>query len=364
MTSFYAPNHLKHIAGLEKRFGPVSDEVATGLRSLVRVICQHEDPVEAIPFLERCLALEEALHGSEATLSDLNTWIGQAGGVDFEDLEPLQLRRLAVKTEVFGETSEQVAAECQALAQRYGSNVPYRKARALLERSIAIKEKLHGADSVEVAEAVDLLAETSARLEKWKDVEADLQRSLELKEEIFGARSEQVARSLLAAAIVYANASKLQQSGTRHERIRKAVSAFDSGLNLLEERFGPDSFEVQNALEAMIRAYVECREFRRAEPLLKRLLAIREKAYGNDAPALLWILTELAKGYAEESVDEAEPMLERSVAMLRMLLDAKKPIFRPGIANLPGNGDGVLEQLVRASDRFRSNLRKRWGAAG
>lgn len=82
MTSFYAPNHLQHIAKLEERFGAVSDEVAVALRSLVRVICQYEDPIEAIPFLERCLSIEEALHGPQVTLSDLNNWIGHAAEVD------------------------------------------------------------------------------------------------------------------------------------------------------------------------------------------------------------------------------------------------------------------------------------------
>jgi len=364
MTSYYAPRHVQHIAELEKRFGPVSDEVAVALRSLVRVICQYEDPVDAIPFLERCLAIEEALHGPEVTLSDLNTWIGQAGGVDFEYVEPLQLRRLAVKTEVFGEASQEVAA-CEALAQRYAWSGTYSKARAFLERSIAIKERLHGVLSAEVVAAVDLLAETSARLKRWEDAETYLQRGRELKEKIFGARSEEVARSLLTSAIVFANASKLQQTGTRMERVRKAAAAFELGLNQLEERLGPDSHQVQKALEAMAGAYVDCREFRQAEPLLKRLLAKSERAHGRDAAALLWILAELAEGYANDGSEKAEPVLERSFELLRALLDAKKPIFPSGIRNevlYGGSGGGVLEKLVRASETFRSNLRKRWGA--
>lgn len=372
MTSYYAPRHLQHISGLEKRFGPVSDEVAVALRSLVRVICQYEDPFDAIPFLERCLAIEEALHGPHATLSDLNTWIGQAGGLDFEYVEPFQLRRLAVKTDIFGEVSQEVAGECEAIAKRYAWSEPYSAARAFLERSIEIKEKLHGVVSVEVATAVDLLAETSARLKKWTDAEADRQRSLDLKNKIFGAKSEEVAGTLLASAILYANASKLQKTGTRHEGIRKAVTAFEHGLSLLEERFGPDSLDVQKALEAMIRAYMDCREFWKAEPLLKRLLATCERAYGYDAAALLWILAELAEGYADEGSEKAEPVLERSFAVLRTFLDAKKPIFHSSMRDLPGSkevlyggtGGGILEKLVRASETFRSNLRKRWGASG
>lgn len=370
MTSFYAPNHLQHIAKLEKRFGSVSDEVAVALRSLVRVICQHEDPVDALPFLERCVSIEEALHGPKATLADLDAWIGQPG-VDFEHYESFQLRRLAVKTEIFGEASQEVEAECGALAKGYASQGRDWKARAFLERSIAIKEKLHGPASVEVAAAVELLAETSARLKRWKNAETDLQRSLELKKKVFGTTSEEVTQALLTSAIVYANASKLQQTGTRMRRIHKAATAFELGLNQLEERFGSESLEVQKALEAMICAYVDCREFWKAEPLLKRLLTTCERAYGDDATALLWILAELAEGYADEGSPEAEPVLARSFAVLRTFLDSKKPIFHHGIQDLPGNkealyggtGRAILEKLIRASETLQRNLKKRWGAS-
>ncbi|WIW46921.1 tetratricopeptide repeat protein [Bradyrhizobium sp. 62B] len=367
MTSFYAPRHLEHIAGLEKRFGPVSDEVATALRSLVRVICDYEDPVDAAPFLERGITIAESLHGPRSVLPDLDKWIGHASRADFEHIEPFQLRRLAIKTEIFGEDSEAVAEECEALGRGYASSGGYAKARVLLERSISIKEKLHGAHSAEVAAAVDLLAETSTHVKKWTDAKADLERSLSLKQKVFGKRSEEVARCLLASAIVHANASTRQRPGSSRRSIEEAVAAFKLGLGMLEKRFGPDSVEVQVALEEMIRTYVDCRQFRTAEPLLKRLLSISELAYGEDAAALLWILAELAVGYADAGSEATEPMLERGFELLQNFLGARKPIFRNAIMDYAGNksvlyGEGVLERLVQASEMFRRNLSKRWGA--
>lgn len=368
MTSFYAPRHLEHIAGLEKRFGPVSDEVATALRSLVRVICQYEDPVDAAPFLERCVSIVESLHGPRSVLPDLDKWIGHAGGADFEHIEPFQLRRLAIKTEIYGKDNREVAEECESLGRGYASSGGYAKARVLLERSISIKEKIHGAHSAEVAAAVDLLAETSARLKKWADAKADLERSLSLKQKIFGKRSEEVARCLLATAIVLANASTRQRSGSSRESIDEAVAAFKRGLGMLEKRFGPDSLEVQVALEEMIRTFVDCRRFRAAEPLLQRLLSICERTYGEDAAALLWILAELAVGYADAGSDATEPVLERGFELLQNFLGARSPIFRHEIMDYAGNksvlyGEGVLEKLVQASETFRRNLRKRWSAS-
>ena len=369
MASFYAESHLKHIAGLEKRHGTISDEVVTALRTLIKLILRSEDPVEAIPFLDRCISIQESLHGPQSIVGDLDDWIGRSGPVDFKLVAPFQLRRLAIKTKLFGEDSPEAARECEAIARRWASYGDYSRARAFLERSISILEKIHGAASIEVATAVDTLAEIAARLKTWSDAETNLQRSLHLKETIFGKRSEQAARTLLTSAIVHANSSKLQRPGTRFERLHKAVTAFASGLDIIEERSGPDSFEVQKALETMISAYLDCEEFWKAEPLLKRLLAIRGRSDGDDAAALLWILAELAAGYARERPEEAEPVLERGFAVLRSFLDASKPTFRRSIVEMAGNRKalygsqkGVLETLVQASETLRGNLRKRWGA--
>jgi hypothetical protein len=73
MASCYAENHLRHIAGLEKRHGPISDEVVTALRTLIGLICRSEDPVEAIPFLDRCISIQESLHGPQSILGDLDS---------------------------------------------------------------------------------------------------------------------------------------------------------------------------------------------------------------------------------------------------------------------------------------------------
>lgn len=369
MASLYAESHLKHIAGLEQRHGTISDEVVTALRTLIKLILRSESPVEAIPFLERCISIQESLHGPQSIVADLDDWIDRAGSIDFKLVEPFQLRRLAIKTKLFGEHSPEAARECEAIARRWASCGEYSRARAFLEQRTSILEKIHGCVSTEVAAAVDALAEICARLNKWADAETCLQRSLDLKETLFGKRSEQAARTLLTSAIVHANSCKMQRHGARFESLRKAATAFASGLDSIEDQFGPDSFEVQKALEAMISAYLDCGEFWKAEPLLRRLLEISERTHGDDAAALLWILAELAAGYARERVDEAEPVLERGFATLRTFLDASKPIFRRNIFYMARNRKalysgqkGVLETLVQASEAHRDNLRKRWGA--
>lgn len=58
--------------------------------------------------------------------------------------------------------------------------------------------------------------------------------------------------------------------------------------------------------------------------------------------------------------------------MLRTFLDGNRPRLLSDIAGLPGNREalysrnnqGILETLVQASERDRSNIGKRWGASG
>lgn len=132
MTSF--DNHLKHIAGLEAKFGPDSEEVAVALSTLVRLICEYEEPGDAVVYFERCMAIRAKLKGAAAILPDLDGWISQKNPVNFKFVEPFILKRLEIKADTFGEIDKRVADECDGLALRYLYLKRFVEARALLER--------------------------------------------------------------------------------------------------------------------------------------------------------------------------------------------------------------------------------------
>lgn len=370
MTSF--DNHLAHIAGLEAKFGRQSEEVAIALNTLARLICQYEEPADAVPYFERCLEIREALKGPAAILPYLDEWINQRNPVGFNVREPFILKRLAIKASTFGEIDSRVAAECDSLASTYSRLKRFAEAKPLLERSLAIKETINGVRSAEVAAALEALVDLCLHERERQQADQYLECCNEVSETVFGASSKEVARMLVSLAVAYVNSGHLQRRSVKSESLGKAQPMFERALAINEELFGPDSMEVQKALESMARAYLECGEFWKAEPPLKRLLSMCERIYGDDAAALLWILAELAQGYADERSGKAEPMLERSFDVLRKFLDAKRPTLKGAIADLPGNKEvlysgspaGLLEILVRASEKTRSNTRKRWGASG
>jgi tetratricopeptide (TPR) repeat protein len=363
-------SHLAHISGLEKRFGPESAEVAIALGTLARLICQYNEPADAAPYFKRSIAIRQTIYGPETILSDLDNWINQKNPVSFDVLEPFILQRLEIRATILGEADPRVAVACDAIAAEYLQHTRYAEARTFLERSLAIKQRASGAYSAAVAATLKTLVEVCLRASERQQADRYLERCNEVTETVFGARSQEVARTLVSLAVSYVSSSKLQRRSIKTESRRRAWPMFESGLSINEAVFGPDSLEVQKSLEAMARACLDSGEFWEAEPLLTRLLSVCEQIYGDDAAALLWILTEMAQGYADQQSEKAEQALQRSFDILRTLLDARKPTFRDAIADLPGDKavlysgsrTGLLEKLVRTSETVRRNSRRRWGA--
>lgn len=371
MTSQMIDNHLAHIAGLEKKFGPNSEEVAVALGTLARLICQYEEPEDAVPYFERCIRIREALKGPKSVLPYLDEWINQSNQIGFKAREPFILKRLEIEANTLGEIDPSVADACASLASTYLHLNRTAEAQRFFERSLAIQERLGGTTSPDVATTLEALVDVCFRERKREQADHYLKRCNEVSESVFGANSKEMARTLVSLAVTLIASGRYARQHRKSDGVRKARPMFERALSIYEELFGPDSLEVQRTLETISRACLECGQFRAAEPLLKRLLAICEQIYGNNAAASLWVLSELAQGYADEGSTLAEPMLERSFDVLRSFLDARRPIVRDEIADLPGNKEvlhcgrgGLLEKLVRTSEKVRRNTRTRWGASG
>ena len=75
-----------------------------------------------------------------------------------------------------------------------------------------------------------------------------------------------------------------------------------------------------------------------AEPLLKRALAITEKALGSDHPDTAMSLSNLAMLYATQGkYDLAEPLLKRAIAILDQAFNASHPdtiLYRKNLAQI------------------------------
>lgn len=362
-------SHLAHIAQLEAKFGAESDEVATALNTLAFLISQYGEPAEAVPYFDRSITIREALHGPASLLPQLEQWIDQKGPVQFKHLEPFVLGRLEIMAATWGEIDPRIAEECDRIASRYLYRNEPAQAKPFLERSLAIRTELHGAESDEVGRARQRLFDACLRTSEHKLAARHRERCIAVAERLHGADSKEVAATLVALALAAIAASEQsQRDSAKKDMRRKAHAMCERAVLIQEALFGPDSLQVQKTLEAAARAHLDCRDFHNAEPLLRRLLDICERSYGNDAAALLWILANLAQIYAYDRSRHAEPMLERCFAILRTFLDVRRPTMTTRIDDLPenrgalysGNASGLLEMLIRTSETIDYNTRKRW----
>jgi tetratricopeptide (TPR) repeat protein len=370
MTSDLVDKHLVHIAGLEKKFGAVSEEVAVALNTLAGLICQYEESEDAVAYFERCIAIREALGGPASILPWIDAWLGQHHPMSFKAREPLLLKRLDVMASTLKEFDLRISDQCDSLASIYLNLNRLADAQRLLERSLAIKERLKGVHSAAVVPTLGTLIDICLRERKREQADRYLGQCSDAIEAAFGENSKETAAAMVPLAVTLISSSKFERPRHEPEGVRSARIMFEAALSIYEELLGPDSLEVQRTLETISRAFLECGQFRHAAPLLKRLLSICERIYGDDAAVLLWILSELAQGYADAGSMEAEPMLERSFELLGHFLDARKPIVRDDIEDLAGSKDvlyrgrgDLLERLIRTSEQVRSNTRERWGAS-
>lgn len=361
-------DHLAHIADLEAKFGTDSLEVATALHTLAMLICQSSKPAVAIPYFERSIRIGEALRGPASLLPQLDEWINHKNSGGFKVLEPFILKRLEVKAAALGDISPGVAGECDFIASRYLAGNEPSKAIPFLERSLAITTEIHGAESPEAAAALEALVGVCLVADEQELADRYCGRCLDVHERVYSGESQETAKVLVKLGVAYVAGSNQKPSSVKAERRRKAKVMFDSALTINETLFEPDNLQIQKTLEAVARAYLDCRDFREAVPPLERLLGISERAYGNDAAALLWILVALAEAYAYDGSYKAEPMLERCFAVLRTFLEAKRPTLASRIEDLSGTREalyshkfGLLEMLVATSESIHFNTKKRWG---
>ncbi len=147
-----------------------------------------------------------------------------------------------------------------------------------------------------------------------------------------------------------ARVATLRQAGKTDEAIAVAKRA----LSLTERRHGRNGGATAQALTTLAELLIEKKRYADAEPLLKRAVAIREKA-GPDSPELGDALYALASLYKKQGrTAEAESLLKRSAALSDRPGPGRKPAIvaasPPKAESKPegGNGMGAAQEKTEA----------------
>jgi tetratricopeptide (TPR) repeat protein len=195
-----------------------------------------------------------------------------------------KLLKALLAAEAFGADDPRAAYTLDYLGTLYQSQDRDSEALAVYERAAAAFAKALGPDSNEAVESSHRLADAYAAAGRWPKAEP-LYRALVERE-----RARKPVDALgLAAAL-----TDLGLSLDAQEQWDAAMKAYDEVLTLREKAVGKDSAEVAETLNNQGRVHLLRGNYKKAEQLLRRALAIDEAALGDQHPAVADDLRRLA----------------------------------------------------------------------
>src|SRR5712691_2805967 len=117
-------------------------------------------------------------------------------------------------------------------------------------------------------------------------------------------------------------------------RLAEAERSFQAGLKEAEG-FGPQDPRLATSLNNLGELYRAKGQYAKAEPLLRRALAIREKALGPEHPDVATSLNNLALLYGVQGkYAEAEPLFKRALAIMEKALGPEHSDVATSLSNL------------------------------
>ena len=165
----------------EALYGPMDPGVARTLKDLARTITNGGNPNTAIPLMQRALAMQRQLRGSEPhpdlaeVLNDMGYVLGESG--DLDNAEKFYRESLAMYRRLLGDEHPYVATELENVAFTLQSKNDLAGAEALLRQSMEIHRHLQGELHPEFGRALFNLAgvqydrgETHEALENMRQV--------------------------------------------------------------------------------------------------------------------------------------------------------------------------------------------------
>jgi tetratricopeptide (TPR) repeat protein len=230
-----------------------------------KVCTLDNKPVEALTLMRRAQPLSEKQLGLDdpqvmkhsLELADMELQQGR-----YADAEPLYLKVVVYQKKQFGADSPQMRDTLGKLAKCYSSSGQYDKASKVLERALVADEKNYGA--------------TDPRLEP----------------------------TLVVLANAYRGDLQFDKSEAAYKR---AVSILEHSSNKKQQ-----NPELASLLEQFSLVYQKRSIWEKAEPLLTRAVALREKAPGDANVDLINTLQSYANMLRAASMrDRAEPVEER-----------------------------------------------------
>jgi serine/threonine protein kinase len=271
-------------------------------------------------------------------IGEVNLGLGR-----FEEAEPLLTRALALRRQLFGSESLEVAQSLEHLAVLQGKLRPLEVAEASLREALTIRRRLQGNGDPAVARTLNQLGEIlvsqGATPEDASEIEALLQEALGIARQAEGPEEILVAETLVKLADFrseqgnYAEAEKLFREGLAVDR--RVLGDRDPRLYRDQSDFGV--------------VLVLAGKFEEAEALLRRCLETQRKLLGREHPDVAQTMHNLAIAlHYPGRPQEAEVLNREALALVRAHYGPTHPRMANAFHSLGGNlaGQGKYEEAI------------------
>ncbi len=240
-----------------------------------------------------------------------------------------------------------------AVGEVYVSLGRFREAEPLLREALALREQVFGADSLEVAESLQLLGRLTAFASgPVAELEPLFERALEIRERRLDPGDLKLAESLRSLGVVY----------VMKHRYEPARDLLERALAIREARLGPEHADVGEVLQRLAQLEATQGRFEAAIPRVERAVAISERHLGPEHPRLVPILGNRARFYLGAGrLEEAEPLVGRVLELAERHLgpdhqytaESLQTVARVHIAR--GRFGEARPLLARALEIYRAN---------
>jgi CHAT domain-containing protein/tetratricopeptide (TPR) repeat protein len=287
------------------------------------------------------------------TLSQRAAKLVQAGR--FADAEPLLKRAVAIQERTLGPDDPLTVANQNMLAVVYYAQARYKEAERLSKRAATIYEKLFGRDHHFTAVSLHILANVYKAQARYAEAEPLYKRALASREKALGRQHPEVVGNRADLADLY----RLQGRNAEADAVLKRAPVSQGKTPEPSHQAGE-----ADQLNKRVTELFQAGRFAEAEPLLKRVLAIQERALGPEHPETGATLNMLAVVYYSQArYTDAEPLSKRAVAIYEKLFGRDHHFTAVVLHTLAGVYKGQA-RYAEAEPLYRRALASREKALG
>ena len=261
---------------------------------------------EAEPLLRESLALREEIFGPDSlevadSVHQLGRLTAFARG-PVEQLEPLFRRALAIREQHLDADDLRLAESLRSLGVVHNMMSRYDQARDLLSRALAIREQKLGPEHADVADVLQRLAHTEAGQARFDVAIPLMERAIAISKRHLGPEHPKLVPIL-------GNYVRFYLDGGRPE---EAASLAEGLLELSEKHFGTDHQYTAESLQTLARVHIASGRFEQARPLLDQALAVYRSKGGDYRVRVAALRLQARVSLELGALDSAEELLTRA----------------------------------------------------